>query len=448
MIATLASLPLLLTLVLPGIFAPPLAGPGSEDPVTYGDYFLDKALRLDIHHVGTSDKELICIDELKEEAVYAGPRTHLTESLNLGSYRCELRDAASSRLIFVMEYSGLFNEWRTIEEARQGAWRAIEHSLVLPYPRAPVIVAISRRIAQGGWDELLKQTLSMEKRFIRRDNPFQGLKCKPIMVNGEPAEKVDLLFLGDGYTSKEMGRFDKDVKTAFKNVFDEEPYKKRRKDFNVWSIQCPSADSGVDQPRHIDRSEREGDAFKRTALDVSFNFFDLPRYALTDEIHTLYDVAAHAPHDIIVVLFNAKRMGGGGIFNLYAVSSAGSDLATKVLIHELGHGLGGLADEYYTSDVSYIEFYPSGTEPCEPNITALLDPEKVKWQHLIRKGTPVPTPRDAKYRSVVGCFEGAGYKEKGLYRPCLDCAMFSLNTCRYCPVCLEAMERAIDFYAR
>jgi hypothetical protein len=398
--------------------------------------------------MGTAGSERVCIDELKEEAVYAGPRSGLVGPIDRGAYLCELHDQTTDRLIFAKEYSGLFNEWRTTAEARQGVWRAIEHSLVLPYPRAPVLLKISRRAGGGEWEELLKQVLSMDKRFISRDNPFSELKCKSVMRNGDPENKVDLLFLGDGYTAKEMGEFDKDVARTVKNLFNEEPYKKRRSDFNVWSIRIPSADSGVDQPRAADRSGEEEDAFKSTALGVSFNFFDLPRYALTGEIHTLYDAAAGAPHDVIVLIFNSDRMGGGGIFNLYAVGSAGSGYSQRVLIHELGHALGGLADEYYTSDVSYIEFYPDGIEPCEPNITALLDPDNVKWKHLITRGTPIPTPSESKYRDAVGCFEGAGYRAEGLYRPCLDCAMFSLNTSRYCPVCLEAMEQAIDFYTR
>jgi len=418
--------------------------PEAAEKVRFKDWFLDKALRIDIHHVGTHDVEHACIDELKEEEFYAGPRSNLTDGLEMGGhYLYTLHDKASGRLIYGNGYSGLFNEWRTIPEARAGVWRAVEHTLIVPWPRKAVVLTISRRGHDGTLDEILEQDIAMEKRFISGDNPYPDLKSKPIMVNGEPNGKVDLLILGDGYTRKEMTKFDRDAKKAFRAIFDVEPFKTRRREFNVWSIQSPSHDSSVDQPRKPSKV-----AWKSTALGVSFNTFDLPRYALTTRVHTMYDIAAHTPHDVIVLIFNEPRSGGGGIHNLYAVCSADSTVSIQVLIHELGHALTGLADEYYSSSVSYIDYYPEGVEPTEPNITALLDPRDIKWKHLIKKGTPIPTPKSPEFRGVVGCFEGAGYKAKGLYRPCLDCVMFSLRTSDFCPVCLEAVERSIDYYTR
>lgn len=434
-------LPLVSFLIL---LLPPCSAAASgkpDDPVRFDDHFLDKALRVDVLHVGSHDFERVCITVLKEEKHYSGPRERLAEAPDLGIYRFELRDPESGRIIFRRGYCGLFNEWRTTAEARAGVWRALEHTLVAPYPKHPVVLSIAKRVDHPEattWEEVLRQDISMEERFISKDNSFPDARCKPLMVNGNPADKVDLLILGDGYSTKEGGKFDQDAKKVFKSVFSVEPYKKRRRDFNVWTVRTPSPASGVDQPR-------KGE-FVPTALGVTFNFFDLARYSLTYELHTMHDAAAHAPHDVILLIFNEERMGGGGIYNLYAVCSADSAVATQVLIHELGHALAGLGDEYYTAEVSYIDYYPDGVEPWEPNITAMLDPRQIKWQHLITKGAPIPTPKLPKFRETVGCFEGAGYRAKGLYRPCLDCVMFSLNTSEHCPVCYEAVERAIDFY--
>ncbi len=426
----------LLLLLLP--FAPALRA--DDDPVSYDNHFLDKALRIDIFHVGSCDSERVCINELKEEPIYAGPKTRLIDGFDLGTYRYELHDKKSKKLIFSRGYCGLFNEWRTIEEARRGVWRALEHSLIVPYPKEPVLLTVRKRSHKDGWIILLTQELTMEKRFINSDPLLPKLKRKSLMVNGKPEKKVDILILGDGYTAREMTKFDKDAKKAFKAIFEEEPFKSRRKDFNVWTVQSPSAESDVDHPRNNE--------YRKTALGVTFNFFDLPRYSLTGRLHRLFDVAAYAPHDTILLIFNSPRMGGGGIYNLYAVCSADSDVGAQVLIHELGHSLAGLGDEYYTSSVTYIDFYPEGVEPWEPNITALLDPRTLKWKDHVSKGTPIPTPILPKFRGHVGAFEGAGYKAKGLYRPCYDCTMFSLRTCTYCPVCLEAMNRVIDFHTK
>ncbi len=54
-----------------------------------------------------------------------------------------------------------------------------------------------------------------------------------------------------------------------------------------------------------------------------------------------------------------------------------------LFLHEFGHSFSGLADEYYTSDVQYTDFYPVGLEPLEPNVTALLNAPSVKWEEFI-----------------------------------------------------------------
>ena len=408
-----------------------LAAPQAEPELRF-----DKSLRIDIHHVGTSSTEKACIHRLKEEKIFSGSKKRLVDDRNLGMYRYLLRDAASGRVIFMKGYCALFNEWRTIREAREGAWRAMEHTLLAPFPKAPVILTVLKRDREKGWTAILEQKIPMESRFIVKDNPFRDAKVKPLMNNGEPSEKVDILILGDGYQDKEMSRFDKDARKVFKLIFEQEPFKKHRSRFNAWAVRTPSEDSGVDEPRR--------GLFRNTALGVAFNTFDIARYSLTTEIHTLYDAAAAAPHDVIILIFNETRMGGGGIYNLYVVCCGRSGVLSQVLIHELGHAITGLADEY-VGGVTYEQFHPKGTEPWEANVTAMLDPRNVKWKKFIEKGTPLPTPPHRDHAGKVGCFEGAGYQTKGIYRPCLDCVMRSLRTSVYCPVCMEAVENEILF---
>ena len=159
------------------------------------------------------------------------------------------------------------------------------------------------------------------------------------------------------------------------------------------------------------------------------------------------------------------------------------------MVHELGHHIAGLADEYYTSSVSY-EAPDVKLEPWETNITALLDPDNLKWKDMVEKGTPIPTPwnkepfdkfgyeiqkqRDSlrkakvpeevmetlflnqykqeneyfskdKYRDVVGAFEGAGYTPRGLYRSQLDCIMFTRHI-HFCKVCQQSLVNVMEQY--
>lgn len=220
----------------------------------------------------------------------------------------------------------------------------------------------------------------------------------------------------------------------------------------------------------------------------------------------MHEIAAQVPYDAIVVLVNSKRYGGGSIGFDYCVSTVDNPVSPQVLIHELGHSFAGLADEYYTSEVSYNDFYPKGVEPLEPNITALLDPANVKWKDLLSPGIGVPTEygkerieavqaerrknRDDRARAVeeakrkgesaarikalearfletdkliagkidavikeyagledkVGVFEGAGYAAKGLYRPQIHCIMISSPKGEFCRVCQRAISWMIDYF--
>src|SRR5262249_49813849 len=136
---------------------------------------------------------------------------------------------------------------------------------------------------------------------------------------------------------------------------------------------------------------------------------------------------------------------------------------------------------------------PADVEPWEPNLTALLDPTRLKWRDLVPKDTPLPTPwgqdafdklsveftrrrqalvaakapdrelealmaegkkttgpmlQQGAHAGKVGAFEGAGYKAKGLYRPAQDCIMFTRNVDSFCPVCARAVARVIDLYTK
>jgi hypothetical protein len=210
---------------------------------------------------------------------------------------------------------------------------------------------------------------------------------------------------------------------------------------------------------------------------------------LTFSNEALREVAAQAPYDALILLANTKKYGGGGIYNLWSTCAADTEPASYVFVHEFGHCFGGLADEYYSSQVAYENFTPAGREPWEPNVTALLDVQRLKWRDLVADGTPLPTPWDQKgydeidlayqkrraeaiasgaddaanealmrenkaatkarlegekFFGKVGAFQGACYEPKALYRPEVDCIMFTRNPTRFCRVCARSIERVIE----
>ena len=167
---------------------------------------------------------------------------------------------------------------------------------------------------------------------------------------------------------------------------------------------------------------------------------------MTEDYHKVCDVAANAPYDQIYILANSKKYGGGAIFNFYSLTVTSDPNFKEIFIHELGHGLAALADEY-AYDNTFEDFFPQGVEPWEKNITTLADFSK-KWEKDIEKGTPVPTPDDPQYENVIGVFEGAGYVSKGVYRPTSNSIMRTLEAKEYNKVSQDALREVILFYSK
>ena len=53
-----------------------------------------------------------------------------------------------------------------------------------------------------------------------------------------------------------------------------------------------------------------------------------------------------------------------------------------------------------------------------------------------------------KHANQVGAFEGAGYEAKGLYRPEVDCIMFTRDEVGFCDVCTRAIHHMIDMQTK
>ncbi len=248
------------------------------------------------------------------------------------------------------------------------------------------------------------------------------------------------------------------------------------------AVETPSEISGVNRPHP--------GIFKRTPLSVSYSSFDSERYALAYDNRTIRDVAAQVPYDFMFILVNEETYGGGGIYNLYSTVAVDNKFSGYIFVHEFGHSFAALADEYYTSSVSY-DMGEITVEPWESNITALLDKDNLKWKDLVDASTPLPTPWDKEkydefsyniqkerkalrakkvpeaevealfereksesasildnmlYTGKVGAFEGGGYMQYGLYRPYADCIMFTRNKQQFCPVCQDAISKVINQY--
>lgn len=411
------------------------AAPGC--PPAFADHFLPRAMRIDLVHAGTADRETFVLDRVREEPFWGGPYGRLVDAPRYGQHEVRVTDPATGRLLYRAGFSSLFGEWQTTGEAEAGPARAFEEPVRIPWPRAPVDVVVATRGRDGQFRDAWQARLDPASPGIDRSRRFTGLPVDQVEVNAPPDRAVDVLVLGDGYTAAEAGKFHRDVRRFARVLLGTEPFASNRARISVRAVQAPSADPGPDEPRR--------GLFRDTGLSTTFNTFGSARYLTTAALRDLRDLAALAPYDTLVVLVNTSRYGGGGIYGLYAVFPSDNEYDEYVLVHEFGHGFAGLGDEYYTSSVAYSDFYPRGVEPWEPNVTALLPGAPVKWGAQIPAGVPIPTPEDpARFGAGAGVFEGAGYAAKGLYRPAIDCKMFSKGKRGFCPVCRKAIEDMIE----
>jgi len=440
-------------------------------------------MRVDYYHTGNASEERFSLDRVVVEPLeWPGNPARVLDDTGLGKYFFQVADVGSGRILYSRGFASVFGEWETTAEAKEKR-RTFHESLRFPRPEALVRIALKKRDAKNVFREIWTAVVDPKDMFVDDGKPPSPGPLLTIEKHGEPADKVDFLILGDGYTAGESDKFEKDARRLTEILFSVSPFKERRSDFNVWGLCPPSEESGVSRP--------STGVHRRSRVGATYDAFGSERYILTFENRSLRDVASFAPYEFVEVLTNSRTYGGGGIFNLYSTVAADSLWSPYVFVHEFGHQFAGLADEYYTSDVAYGPAPPERVEPWEPNVTALRDPKKIKWKDLVSPGMPIPTPwnkeaweahsrevqkkrqqiraegrpeedMDAlfleqkkeesrrlaaeKHAGEVGAFEGAMYEAKRYYRPQLDCVMFSRDDVPFCAVCRRAIDRIIDLY--
>jgi hypothetical protein len=447
------------------------------------DATVPATLRVDLMHTGNATGEAYSLERVVIEPLpWPGPLDRTLDEGDRGLARFEVSDPKTGKLLYSRGYSTIFGEWRTTEEALTVA-RGFQESLRFPRPEHPVRVRVLHRGADNAFAEAWHADIDPAALDVIHERRPAPAKPIAIRVAGDPADKVDLLILGDGYTTAELGKFEADARRLSDHLFKVSPFKERAGDFNVWALTVPTRESGISRP--------STGAQRDSTLNTRYDVFGSERYVLTLDNRALRELAQYAPYEFVEILVNNETYGGGGIFGQFSTAAAGNDWAEYLFVHEFGHHFAGLADEYYTSSVAYISG-EERPEPWEPNATATTDRAKLKWRRHVRTGTPLPTPwpkaeyeayqrdyqakraalrkanrpesemnalfkaeraftddllRGHKNYELLGAFEGANYQAKGYYRPAMQCLMFSRSD-SFCQVCQDAISDVIDLYSR
>ena len=264
-------------------------------------------------------------------------------------------------------------------------------------------------------------------------------KYTTLVNHGEPSKRVDIAILGDGYTKEQQAMYEEDVQkivTAFHEI---EPTATYIRHFNFHRVNVFSLQEGCD-----DRWQKPPVKVK-SALGAHFSFLNQRRLVGWD--WRVWQVARRAgvPFDHLLVTVNTPRRGGATRFWMtVGWASRNSSDFPRIMIHESGHSIAKLMDEY-TGELPDLPFLKGRSLPnFLPFANVTTNGKTPHWREWIDPETPLPTPvvKDETPQGLVGAFEGAAYVNFGAYRPTVDCLM-ERHSQPFCPVCQEQWIKRI-----
>lgn len=414
--------------------------PVANENVTYEKYFTGNTMRFDFHHAGDSKQEFYYFDRVIREGVWAGSHLSLINPFDYGEQHFRIIDKASGKVIYKNNYCTLFNEWQTTPEAEVTS-RSFPEGVIFPEPKNDFCIEIyARNKVSKEWEKKFAQTVNINDFNIisAKENKYEGID---IHIGGDLAHSLDIVLLPDGFTADEKEKFIESCNMWSDALFKYAPFSNNKHRINIRAVWAASNEKGIDKPgfgKWVDN-----------LLNTRFFTFNSERYQMTEEFQKVRDIAAEVPYESIFILTNTDKYGGGGIYNFYGLGSAGKTGRTgEVYVHEFGHSLMGLGDEYIELGNTVSALYPAGKEPWEANLTRFVNFEG-KWEKSIEKDTPIPTTVEEGSTEKdwkIGAYEGGGYLEKGIFRGWPECMMKALTD--FCPVCQEAIIKYLDYICK
>ncbi len=241
----------------------------------------------------------------------------------------------------------------------------------------------------------------------------QTFETIPLIQNGSNDKRINMVVLGDGFTAGQQDDYITNATTLVDYIFSKEPFAQYKNYFNVYAIKVISLESGVKHPgTAVDVTEPVIPVSNpNNFLGTSFDIGGTHRCVYSNTQNKVTSVlASNVPDfDIAFVLGNSSEYGGCG--GTYAFLSK-HEQANEIVVHELGHSFGQLADEYW--------FSGSGESP---NKTRNNNTSTNKWKNWLDINS-------------IGIYP---YEESPTwFRPHQNCEMRYLDR-QFCSVCKQQL---------
>ncbi len=283
--------------------------------------------------------------------------------------------------------------------------------------------------------------------FSSRELISSEFQIDTISISGSQANRINFVFLSDGYQQFELNKFIADVKNSMDSFFKVIPFSNYKNYFNIFAIRVPSKESGASHPRTAPDCPDSASHPKLKVNNYFGSAFDVNgvhRAIVALRSDSIFNVLKRnfPDYDQAFILVNSPYYGGtGGTFPTSSTVSS----ASEIILHEFAHSFAKVSDEY-GGNCTYKSL-------IGPNITQAKTYDLIPWNNWIDKSTPIPTPTSSQYQSITGLFIGAFYCDTGWCRPQYSCKMRSLGV-PYCVVCnqtiverIHALVSPVDSYS-
>lgn len=295
----------------------------------FDSFFIDKTLRINYIHTGNDIEESFKAKYIYDDGSWYGRIENLVNPYRLGDYYYELRDIESDKVIYSDGFSSYFSQWQQSLEAKI-LKKSFNESVRIPYPENDARLVMYHIDSLDVMHQVWEYVIDRRAKVFVEPTHSHNNRIIRLLDSGDPKKKVDIVILGDGYSADEAQAFDRDATHFFKSLFQYEPYKSRKSDFNVHAVQIVS----------------DG----RNTLKTSDGTFGHDRYVLTPDEWPFREHATQSPYDYIVILINTTKNCGGSLYNAYITTAIHSQSDDYVINHEMGHHIAGVADEFYLND--------------------------------------------------------------------------------------------------